>query len=177
MRRSLPGLVFIGVIVAIAVWLGKVLTIPQIEIKIPLSSEINVTSKVGEDKIKVVRVVDGDTIEIEGGKVVRYIGINTPETKDPRRGVECFGKEAEEYNKQLVEGKEVRLEKDVSDKDKYGRLLRYVWLDDQMINEKLVASGFAQVATYPPDVRYKNKLVKAQTDARLNLLGLWKKCK
>ena len=78
--------------------------------------------------------MDGDTIELSNGEKVRYIGINTPETKDPRKIVECFGKESYEYNKKLVEGKEVALEKDVSDKDKYGRLLRYVWIEEKMIN-------------------------------------------
>lgn len=81
---------------------------------------------------KVVRVIDGDTIEIEGGDRVRYIGIDTPETVDPRKPVQCYGQEASNKNKELVEGKTVELEKDVSETDKYGRLLRYVWLGDML---------------------------------------------
>ena len=88
--------------------------------------------------VKVTRVVDGDTIEIEGGEKVRYIGIDTPETVDPRKPVQCFGVEASKKNKEMVEGKMVRLEKDITDKDKYNRLLRYVWLDDVFVNLELV---------------------------------------
>src|SRR4030042_2567140 len=80
--------------------------------------------------ILVTRVIDGDTIEIEGGQKVRYIGIDTPEKVDPRPSVQCYGKEAAAKNKELVEGKRVRLEKDVSETDKYGRLLRYVFVGD-----------------------------------------------
>ena len=84
---------------------------------------------------EVVRVIDGDTIEVElGGKlaVVRYIGVDTPETKHPGRGIECFGPEASKYNQQMVGGREVILEKDVTDRDRYGRLLRYVWVEDKV---------------------------------------------
>src|SRR3989344_6996325 len=95
-----------------------------------------------EQLIKVTRVIDGDTIEIEGGQKVRYIGIDTPETVDPRSLPQCFGKEAASKNRELVEGKKVRLEKDILDKDKYGRLLRYVYLPDSnsgiFINDYLV---------------------------------------
>src|SRR3989344_5448521 len=101
----------------------------------------------------VVSVVDGDTIKIEGGEIVRYIGVDTPETVDPRRPIECFGKEASGKNKQLVQGKVVELEKDVSERDRYGRLLRYIWIGDTMVNEVLVREGFARVATFPPDVK------------------------
>lgn len=121
----------------------------------------------------VTHVVDGDTIKLESGEVVRYIGMNTPETVDPRRPVECFGKEASAKNKALVEGQTVELEKDVSEKDKYGRLLRYVWLGDTMINELLVREGFAQVSTYPPDVKYKDRFLAAERLAREEKKGLW----
>lgn len=123
--------------------------------------------------VRVVRVVDGDTIEIETGEKVRYIGINTPEIVDSRKPVECFGKEASAKNKELVEGMTVRLEKDVSDKDIYGRLLRYVWVKDAMINELLVRQGFAQVSTYPPDVKYKDRFLYAQQSAQKDKAGLW----
>src|SRR3990167_1293984 len=80
--------------------------------------------------IKVVKVIDGDTIEIDGGARVRYIGIDTPETVSPTSAIECYGKESSNKNRELVEGKTVRLEKDVSEIDKYGRLLRYVYVGD-----------------------------------------------
>lgn len=137
-----------------------------------------ISKPISENKLhKVIRVVDGDTIEIETGEIVRYIGMNTPETVDPRKTVECFGKEASNKNKDLVEGKEVRLVKDVSDKDKYGRLLRYVYVGDIFINLELVKQGYAQVSTFPPDVKYKDEFLKAQREAREKNLGLWNKCK
>ena len=87
-----------------------------------------------EKLYNVIRVVDGDTIEIEGGQKVRYIGIDTPETVDPSRPVGCYGKEASDKNKELVEGKIVRLEKDISETDRYGRLLRYIYVGDIFVN-------------------------------------------
>lgn len=121
----------------------------------------------------VARGVDGDTIELEGGQKVRYIGIDTPETVDPRRPVGCFGKEASTKNKALVEGKNVRLVKDISETDKYGRLLRYVYVGDIFVNEYLVREGYARVSSYPPDVRYRDLFREAEADARINKRGLW----
>jgi micrococcal nuclease len=121
----------------------------------------------------VVRVIDGDTVELSDGRRVRYIGVDTPETVDPRRPVECFGKQAGEKNKELVEGKTVQLEKDVSEIDRYGRLLRYVYVGELMINEFLVREGYAQVTTYPPDVKYQDRFNVAQEQAREQNLGLW----
>ena len=123
--------------------------------------------------VKVIRVVDGDTIEIEGGQKIRYIGIDTPETVDPRKSVQCYGKEASDKNKELVEGKDVELEKDVSETDKYGRLLRYVWIGDLLINEFLVQEGYAQSSSYPPDVKYQEKFDEAEQKAREEEKGLW----
>lgn len=108
----------------------------------------------------VITVTDGDTIRvrIDGKSVpVRYIGIDTPETVDPRKEVQCFGREASVYNARLVAGKTVELEKDVSETDKYGRLLRYVWVDGKMANEELVRAGYAKSSSYPPDVRYQDR--------------------
>lgn len=122
---------------------------------------------------KVARVVDGDTIKLESGEVLRYIGIDTPETVDPRMPVQCYGKESSAKNKELVEGKEVKLEKDVSETDRYGRLLRYVWLGDMLINEYLVREGYAQSSSYPPDVKYQNRFIEAQRLARAENKGLW----
>lgn len=137
-----------------------------------------------EEGYLVTQVVDGDTIEvlINGEKFkVRYIGIDTPETVDPRRAVGCFGKEASNENKRLVEGKIVTLEKDVSSTDKYGRLLRYVYLklDDGtslFINDYLVRQGFGYAYTFPPDIKFNEQFVKAQNEARENRRGLWGRC-
>ncbi|MDP3947795.1 MAG: thermonuclease family protein [bacterium] len=128
------------------------------------------------NEVSVVRVIDGDTIEIEGGERVRYIGIDTPETVDPREPVQCFGVEASDKNKELVYGVKVRLTKDVTEKDKYGRLLRYVWVGDTLINLELVKQGFAYSYSYPPDVKYQDLFVKAQAEAREAKRGLWSSC-
>jgi micrococcal nuclease len=125
---------------------------------------------------KAIRVIDGDTIEVDiNGAIhkVRYIGIDTPETVHPSKPVEYLGKEASNKNRELVEGKVVRLEKDVSETDKYGRLLRYVWVDDLFVNAELVRLGYAQVATYPPDVKYQDFFIVLQREAREAGRGLW----
>lgn len=136
-----------------------------------------VTTSLNKQKVKVIRVIDGDTIEIEGGDKVRYIGIDTPETVDPKQSIQCFGQEADIKNKELVEGKELELEKDVNNTDRYGRLLRYVWIDNEMINEKLIRLGYAKLETVPPDVKYSERLIKAEKDARVKNIGLWSKCR
>ena len=126
---------------------------------------------------QVVDVVDGDTIRVEiGGQVytLRYIGIDTPETVHPSEPVEWMGPEATEANRQLVEGQTVYLEKDVSETDKFGRLLRYVYLaDGTFVNAELVRMGYAQSVTYPPDVKYQDVFVQLQQEAREAERGLW----
>ena len=128
----------------------------------------------GEEWAMVARVIDGDTIELENGEKLRYIGINTPESVDPRRKVECFGKESAAFNKNLVEGKRVRLEKDISERDKYGRLLRFVFLEDgTLVNEVLVREGYAHASPYTPDISRKDFFREAESDAKSNHRGLW----
>lgn len=141
------------------------------------SESKTINTKTGEEQFfKVVKVIDGDTIALENGEVVRYIGIDTPETVHPSKPVQCFGKEASEKNKELVEGKMVRLEKDVSERDKYNRLLRYVWIGDIFVNDYLVREGYAYASTYPPDVKYADQFLKAQQEARERKKGLWAGC-
>jgi len=125
----------------------------------------------------VVRVVDGDTIHVRvDGRVekVRYIGVNTPELHHPTRGVEPGGREAWTVNRELVAGKRVRLELDVQSRDRYGRLLAYVWVDGMMVNAELVRRGYAQVMTVPPNVRYQDLFLTLQRDARQSGRGLWR---
>lgn len=129
----------------------------------------------------VTRVIDGDTIEVSiGGQTytLRYIGIDTPETVDPRRPVECMGKEASQRNRELAEGQTITLEKDISETDRYGRLLRYVWLGDpsaggRMVNSALVEEGFAEASAYPPDVKYADLFTSLELQAREAGRGLW----
>jgi micrococcal nuclease len=113
-------------------------------------------------------------VEIDGAEYdLRYIGIDTPETVHPRQPVECFGPEASAFNEQLVEGEVVGLEKDVSETDGFGRLLRYAWLGDEMVNATLVREGYAQSVTYPPDVKHQENFVALQAEARLAERGFW----
>ncbi|MBI5127650.1 thermonuclease family protein [Candidatus Roizmanbacteria bacterium] len=128
------------------------------------------------ETFKVTRVIDGDTVEIEDKRRIRYIGINSPELHDPRRPIQCFGQQAYEENKKLAEGKTIRLEKDVSETDKYKRLLRYVYVGDIFINDYLVRQGFAQKSTFPPDVKYADLFADAQKEAEENNRGLWATC-
>lgn len=130
----------------------------------------------GLTEATVTHVVDGDTIDvrIDGTKyTVRYIGIDTPETVRPFEPVECFGPEASARNKALVEGKTVGLEKDVSETDDFGRLLRYVWLGGELVNEALVRDGYAESASYPPDTGRQEQLDAAEDEARLAGRGVW----
>jgi micrococcal nuclease len=132
----------------------------------------------GEDAT-VTRVIDGDTIEVrvnDARFTVRYIGIDTPETRGTPTQT-CLSRQATAANRALVLGKTLRLERDVSEFDKYGRLLRYAYLPDgTMVNENLVLNGFAQIETYPPDVKHVDVLAWAQQKAREQKIGLWSKC-
>ncbi len=130
----------------------------------------------GSDQYIVTRVIDGDTIELRNGEKVRYIGIDTPERHHPRKDVEYFAQEAYKANRQMVENKKVKLEFDVQQKDRYGRLLAYVYTEDGiMINEWLVANGYARVATFPPNVRYVDRFLRLEQEAREQNIGLWSK--
>ncbi len=139
-------------------------------------AKVSVSSALQNTTELVQRVIDGDTIELASGERVRYIGIDTPETVDPRRPVQCFGEAASSENQRLVERKEVRLVKDVRDKDQYGRLLRYVYVGDTFINLTLVEGGFALVETVPPDVAHASEFVSAAREAKGAQRGLWRSC-
>ncbi|MHB8157367.1 MAG: thermonuclease family protein [Desulfocucumaceae bacterium] len=138
---------------------------------------------------RVSKVIDGDTIEvIIGGKAerVRLIGVDTPETHHPRKPVEPYGIEAENFTRSRLSGAVVYLEKDISERDKYGRLLAYVWVDkpdsgaeievrSKMYNARLLLEGFGQILTIPPDVKYTEILLAFQREARAADKGLWGK--
>jgi micrococcal nuclease len=125
----------------------------------------------------VERVVDGDTIQVRVDgrtETVRYIGVNTPEVRHPWRGAEPGGQEAWTVNRELVAGKRVRLEMDVQPRDRYRRLLAYVWVDGVMVNAELVRRGYAQVMTVPPNLRYQRLFLTLQREARQAGRGLWR---
>lgn len=124
----------------------------------------------------VQRVIDGDTVVLAGGERVRYIGVDTPELHHPKKKVQPYAREATEFNRRLVEGQKVRLELDVDRRDKYGRLLAYVYLEDgRFVNAELLKEGYAQLLTIPPNVRYVDLFVGLQKQARDAKRGLWGK--
>lgn len=150
--------------------------------------EPSIFPSVSNDIYEVTHVADGDTITVKDSAgqelKVRYIGMDTPESVKPNTPVQCFALKSSNYNKELVLGKEVKLEADVEDKDKYNRFLRYVYIDqngdgnyDEMVNEILVKDGYAKVATFPPNVKYIDKFKADERFARNNNLGLWNECK
>ena len=144
---------------------------PVIVSDTPVSS-VTVT-KLERISAKVTKIVDGDTIKIETGETVRFIGIDTPETVDPRKPVQCFAREATFATSALLLGKNVELEVDISKTDRYGRLLRYIWIGDTLINETLVREGFAYSTSYPPDIKYQARFHEAQKLAQNERKGLW----
>lgn len=125
----------------------------------------------------VERVIDGDTVVLVGGEKVRYIGVDTPELQHrPKKKAQPYAKEATEFNRGLVEGKKVRLEMDVERRDKYTRLLAYVYLEDgRFVNAELLKEGYAQLLTIPPNVRYVDLFTGLQKQARDAKRGLWGK--
>lgn len=121
----------------------------------------------GLESATVTRVIDGDTVELSGGRRVRYIGINTPEHGQP------FYTEAAQANRELVAGKTVQLEFDVDTFDKYGRTLAYVWVNGTMANLEIVRQGYANTFTVPPNIRYQAEFRHAEQEAREAGRGLW----
>ena len=128
-----------------------------------------------------MRTVDGDTVHVrlvDRIEKVRYIGINTPEVHHPTRGEEPGGRAATEINRGLVGGRAVRLEPDVQLRDRYRRLLAYVWVEradgvEVMVNAEMVRLGYAQVMTIPPNVRHAEMFRKLAAEAREQRRGLW----
>lgn len=141
--------------------------VPPATIDVPT---IAVTIPAGGETAAVVDIIDGDTIDVDlGGQTyrVRYIGINTPERDQP-----CYS-EATEANRALVENQTVTLVRDVSETDRYGRLLRYVYVGQTFVNAELVRTGYAEAATYPPDVMFSDLFVQLASAAREASAGCW----
>ncbi len=129
----------------------------------------------------VTRVVDGDTAEMElggsrGEEDVRYIGVDTPESVAPGQPVECFGKDASEFNRKLVEDERVTLEFGAERRDRYGRLLAYVYLGDTFVNAELVSQGFARTLEIAPNTGFAERFARLQQNAANAGRGLWGSC-
>jgi len=140
----------------------------ELKLSIPFGKEYDYS------KIKVSRVVDGDTLKLENGERVRLIGVDTPETVRPNKPVEYFGKEASAFTKRLCEGKTVRLEFDQTKRDKYDRLLAYIYLEDgTFVNAEIIKQGYGFAYTKFP-FKYMKEFRKYEREARENKRGLWK---
>jgi micrococcal nuclease len=128
---------------------------------------------------RVVTVVDGDTIEVAAGsrrERVRLLGVDTPETVDPRRPVGCFGPEAAAYTHRRLQGRAVRLRFDRERRDRYGRLLAYVELDGHRFNDELLTGGYARLLVIPPNGRHGRAMLDEELAARAARRGLWGAC-
>jgi micrococcal nuclease len=148
--------------------------------KINQTASVSSTGRVlGENEYKLSRVVDGDTVVVEVGGIetkVRLIGVNTPEIVDPRKTVQCFGKEASSFLKNLLpSGITVKMEIDPTqgDKDKYGRLLRYVYSGDVFVNEEIIQSGYGFEYTYKTPYQFQTEFKESEKYAREGQIGLW----
>lgn len=181
-KYSLTGMVLIIVITLFN--FGKIPTVPQENLPITPTAVIIdariIKSHEGTSSAsaQVIKVVDGDTITVlvDGKKeTVRLIGIDTPEVVDPRKLVQCFGKEASEKTKQLLTDKQVMLVDDQSqgNRDKYNRLLRYVFLGNVNINQQLLEEGYAHEYTYRLPYAYQSEFMSAERNAREGKKGLW----
>ncbi len=140
--------------------------------------EFGNTERIDENAYRVESVVDGDTIKINyNGSLtsVRIIGVDTPETVDPRTTIECFGVEASDYLKQKIGGKTIRIAADTTqaDRDKYNRLLRYIYLDGEDIGLSIIANGYGHEYTYDTPYAHQTVYKKAQSEAESNNKGLW----
>ncbi len=115
----------------------------------------------------VARVIDGDTVELSDGQRVRYLGLDTPELGEP------YSQEALSYNRELVEGKWVELQAGDRDKDDYGRLLRYVYVDGTFVNAQMIAQGYATSYIFDPNDKYSQVLIQLEQYAKSLNRGMW----
>ena len=148
----------------------------NLEVK-PLETEPN--KKISSSnliKYEVIRVIDGDTVELKNGERLRYNDIDTPETVHPSKPVECYGPQASAKNKDLVEGEIILVELGNPEKDRYGRLLGYVYIDDLFVNAELVRGGYAEVNSYGNPGSKLSNLLDIEKNAKKSMQGLWGAC-
>ena len=175
-KKDIKSIQLIVVALASALYFGMKALPPQ-----------KAVGKAGE-YFYVTRVVDGDTLKLSNGKKVRLIGVDTPETyfseklvRDSKRSrkdisvIQAMGKKSSAFTKDLCFNKKVRLEYDIEKRDRYGRWLAYVYLEDgTFVNAKILEEGYGQVMTVPPNVRYAKRFLSLERDAREKVRGLWK---
>lgn len=170
--RSAAGVLLVALIAIV------ILLADRIERSDPGGNEVGAGS--GERaRAEVLRVIDGDTIEVDLDGVaedVRYIGIDTPETVKPGEPVQCFGKQASAHNDELVGGATVRLRFDRELRDRFGRLLAYVYVGETFVNGELVAGGYARTLAIEPNTAMAETLARLQVEASTAGRGLWSSC-
>jgi len=177
-RKVWPHVFFV-ILVGVFVLLNNS-SLKQNKIAQPSSTDNKVSAT--KETAKVLRVIDGDTVEAglnNRKETIRLIGIDAPETVDPREKVECFGKEASEKAREVLDGKNVVLESDPTqgERDKYGRLLRYVFVGGENFNKLMIREGYAREYTYQSNpYKYQLEFIQAAKEARDNSRGLWQKC-
>ena len=185
---TLPTMRRLIIAVLVPVLFAPGCSTPQVDLMVQAPATLD-QEPPGYEEATVERVVDGDTVVVVvTGRVdgpgagtakigeehsLRLIGIDTPESVKPNSPVECFGKEASAAAAALLEGEDVKLVKDVEEADQYDRLLRYVYLDSEMANARLVVNGYATAYTYPPSVRHSDLFVQLEREARDSNRGLW----
>jgi len=147
--------------------------IPEVDLPQDLKTEKNRSDLV---QYEVIRVIDGDTVELKNGERLRYNDIDTPETVHPSKPVECFGPEASAKNEELVEGEIILVELGNPKKDRYGRILGYVYVDELFVNAELVRGGYAEVNSYGNPGSKIDELMDIEKKAKLKSAGLWKVC-
>jgi micrococcal nuclease len=145
-------------------------------------SEVNKTTE-GVEEVKVNRVIDGDTIVLEDGRTIRYLNMDTPETKKPATPVMCYGVEASKYNETSVSGRRILIKPEKEDKDRYGRSLRFIFFvgaDTSSIanslNAKMVKEGYARSSIYKPNDTYADYFNKLEAEAKKAKIGVWGNC-
>jgi len=160
------------------VLLGPILFLSVVSIQVNAEPGAEPTPADLGGLIAVKRVIDGDTIELVNGEMVRYLGIDAPEMRRKVHGRwvesgEPYAVEATALNRRLVEGRPVRLELDRESRDRYHRLLAYVFVKDRLVNAELISSGYVQVRLHPPNLRYADLFMKLQAEALAHHRGLW----
>jgi len=180
-KRIITGIIIIILIViALCTKNDSIIKYVEENYNIDLGVEIDKnksTNSVNTIECEVMRIVDGDTIVVNyNGKEekVRLIGIDTPESVHPNESKNTEdGIKVSDYTKERLSGKLVEIELDLQERDKYGRILAYVYIDGQMYNKELLEIGYAKIATYPPNVKYVDDFKEIQKDARESKVGLW----
>ncbi|MEG3581432.1 MAG: thermonuclease family protein [Chloroflexota bacterium] len=171
--KKILFILLIGLVLGCA---GETDPVPKVDIDATVQE-----SKIENDKsdlvqYEVIRVIDGDTVELKNGERLRYNDIDTPETVHPSKPIECYGPEASKENKELVEGEIILVEFGNPKKDKYGRLLGYVFVDDLFVNAELVKGGYAEVNSYGNPGSKIDELMNMEREAKRQPVGLWDKC-